>query len=170
MQTRKNHRCVIAIVTTISFFSIQANGVPPGRETQRTRWAAGIKQGSRGGSERKSNRLAYTQPFVTRTRYTTHFIKMEIITFQCLYASVIDSSNDTIVSAYLIKLGSDTMVMEKPWSVLDQVYCWTSVGQQTKSPPILSTKRGIEWMEIFLWGFCRASNFEFRCFQLLFNI
>ena len=82
--------------------------------------------------------------------------------------NIIDSSNDTIVSAYLINLRSDAMVMEKTWPVLDQVYCWTSVGQQTKSDPILSTMRGIEWVEIFLWGLCRARDFEFRCFHLLF--
>ena len=47
--------------------------------------------------------------------------------------NIIDSSNDTIVLTYLIKLRSDAMVMEKPWSVMDQVYGRTSVGQQIKS-------------------------------------
>ena len=80
--------------------------------------------------------------------------------------NIIDSSNDTIVLTYLIKLRSDAMVMEKPWSVLDQVYGRTSVGQQIKSDLILSTTRGIEWVQIFLWALCRASDFEFRCIQL----
>ena len=63
------------------------------------------------------------------------------------------------------------MVMDKPWSVLDQVYGWTtSVGQQTKSDLILSTTRGIEWMGISCEDFAVQAILILDVFSYFFSI